>query len=784
MKKYTKKVRKTDKKKLMERAGAWGCALALSMTLSMAAFAEEPLGEVLGEVVLQQTPMTEVTESRQPTAEALETEQGTAETAEPEQVVPETEEPEQEAAETAEPEQPEAGTGEPDQETPETAQPLQLTEELPEEGTPETAVQTPESSEQELALDVENFPDPAFLASLGRFDLDGNGSLSLSEREAVTEIDVRSKGIQSLEGIGAFPNLTRLNCIGNTLTQLPLDQMPKLTSLLCNENQLTQLDLSQLPMLRVLHCHDNQLTELDVSQNPELYELACGDNPFTSLDVTHNPQLAYLLYLGGPLEILTLGGNHALKELWCSYALVSELDLAQAPNLEMLGIEYSQIRFLDLEANPRLTHVLASGCRLLGAKLPEGISADLSHQRAVEVHVGAHETTFDLMRLGLPLDMANISNVTGAQLQGSVLTGISDAVMVTYDYDAGGARLTASVLFHGSNGWVEPLSLEDWTYGEPPHQPHAEAEYGNVVYTYSDSPDGTFGPEVPTQAGTWYVKASVAESPDHAGLTDVEEFHILKAHPTFTVPTGLTAVYGNTLASVDPGSGFVWEDPGQKVGSVGEKTFLASYLPEDTDNYQVENHLPVVVRVLPKQAREEWVPRLTGSQDLASLQVRDGQTTLRQGRDYTVTTYTENGWVTVMVVFQGNYTGQIRRGYPQESSGTLLPPPAANETKVPPPQQEPIVDAVVEDTRPQATSSPSATPGPDGESQKEEPAEPTGQEGLPHEDTADAPSAERKARDGMILIWLLLILLVIAIWLFEGYKKGEDEEKPDSDLND
>lgn len=769
MKKYTEKVRKTDKKKLMKRAGAWVSALALSMTLSTAVFAEEPFGEAFQ----QQTPMTEVTESEQPTAEAMETEQGTAETAEPEQVVPETGEPEQEAAETAEPEPPAAETPQPEQEAPEAVQPEQSTATAVEPEPPAAETQAPDSSEQELALDVENFPDPAFLESLGRFDLDGNGSLSLAEREAVTEIDVRNKGIQSLEGIGAFPNLTRLNCIGNALTQLPMDQMPKLTSLLCNENQLTQLDLSQLPMLQVLHCHDNRLTELDVSQNPELYELACGDNPFTSLDVTHNPQLVYLLYLGGPLETLTLGGNHALQELWCSYALVSELDLAQAPNLEMLGIEYSQIRFLDLEANPKLTHVLASGCRLLGAKLPEGISADLSHQRAVEVHVGAHETTFDLMRLGLPLDVANISNVTGAQLQGSVLTGISDAVMVTYDYDAGGARLTASILFHGSNGWVEPLSLEDWTYGEPPHQPHAEAEYGNVVYTYSDSPDGTFGPEVPTQAGTWYVKASVAESPDHAGLTDVEEFHILKAHPTFTIPTGLTAVYGNTLASVDPGSGFVWEDSEQTVGSVGEKTFLASYFPEDTKNYEVENHLPVVVRVLPKQAREEWVPRLTGPQDLASLQVRDGQTTLRQGRDYTVTTYTENGWVTVLVVFQGNYTGQIRRGYPQESSGTLLPPLAASETKAPPPQQELTVDVVVEDTRPQETPAVSV------------PSEPEEQESVPHEDTADAPSEEREARDGMILIWLLLILLVIAIGLFEWYKKQKDQdEKPDSDLNE
>ena len=749
MKKHTEKARKrTHMGRLGRRVSALACALALSMTLLTAAFAEEPFGDM-------EQPQTV-------TADGPETEQPTADAVSSEQLPESAAEPEPEAAETAQPELP------------------------------------PENEEQaagpELALDEANFPDPAFLESLRRYDLNGDGSLSRSEREAVTEIDVRGQGIRSLEGIGAFPNLTRLNCIGNALSELPLDQMPKLTSLLCNENELTRMDLSMVPMLRVLHCHDNRLRELDVSANPQLYEIACGDNQFTSLDVSHNPQLVYLLYLGGPLETLTLGGNDALRELWCSYTLVSQLDLAQAPNLEMLGIEYSEIRYLDIEANRALTHVLASGCRLLGAKLPAGISADLSHQRAVEVQVGAQETSFDLMRLGLPLDMANISQMTGAELQGSVLTGISDNTMVTYRYQTDGDPLTALILFRVSNAWVEPLSLEDWTYGEQPPAPHAQAEYGNVVYTYSDSPNGPFGPEAPSQAGTWYVKASVEETPEHAGLTDVKEFHILKAHPIFTMPSGLTAIYTSTLDSVDPGTGFEWENPRQNVGSVGERSFLAKYLPADLNNYEIEYHLPVTVKVLPKPAQEEWVPQLTGPQDVASLQICDGQTTLQKGLDYEVTTYTENGRVTVLVTFQGNYTGQIRRGYVQEPSVPVPPPVPTGKPETTPP---PVATGKPEATPPVATSKPEATPP-----QQEDPAG-GGEEHTPPEKTPSAPAAskpdrpesgtdeteseapekESGARYGMILLWILLLCLFVAIWLYERNKKRNDKNA-DSDLYD
>lgn len=450
------------------------------------------------------------------------------------------------------------------------------------------------AAEGAVALDETNFPDPAFLDCVRAFDTDGDGALSESERAAVTSLDVRAKGIRSLEGVGFFPALTQLNCIGNALTELPLDQTPDLTNLLCNENQLTELDLSQVPRLEVLHCHDNRIAALDPSAAPLLRELACGDNPFETLDVSRNGALQYLIYMGGPLKTLTLGDNEALLDLWCTYTLVTELDLSHAPNLELLGIERSDLVFLDLSGNPLLTDLMAGDNQLLGVRAGQAApTAVLDGQRPVEVQLAEGQTTFDLGQLGLPIDPARITDVTGAQLEGSLLTGLADGSLVTYRYTDGSLSLTASLQFRVSNAWLEPLTMEDWTYGEAAHLPHADAQYGEPVYEYSDSESGAFTSRPPTEAGTWYVRAVVPPQDGHAGLVAVKEFHILKAQPQYTVPAGLTAVYGSTLGQVDPGPGFAWEAPDQKVGSAGPQVFEARYTPADAENYETVEHVKI-----------------------------------------------------------------------------------------------------------------------------------------------------------------------------------------------
>ena len=80
-----------------------------------------------------------------------------------------------------------------------------------------------------------------------------------------------------------------------------------------------------------------------------------------------------------------------------------------------------------------------------------------------------------------------------------------------------------------SNEFTQPLTITGWTYGETANTPTAEAKYGTIKYTYSNTADGTYTEKVPTNAGTHYVKATVEETADYSGLeSDAVEFVIGK----------------------------------------------------------------------------------------------------------------------------------------------------------------------------------------------------------------------------------------------------------------
>ena len=74
--------------------------------------------------------------------------------------------------------------------------------------------------------------------------------------------------------------------------------------------------------------------------------------------------------------------------------------------------------------------------------------------------------------------------------------------------------------------------------------------------------------------------------------------------PEYTVPTGLTAQYGQTLADValpDADNGtWAWADSAQSIGEAGpaaDMTFKATFTPNDTDTYYTVENVDVVVSV-------------------------------------------------------------------------------------------------------------------------------------------------------------------------------------------
>ena len=84
----------------------------------------------------------------------------------------------------------------------------------------------------------------------------------------------------------------------------------------------------------------------------------------------------------------------------------------------------------------------------------------------------------------------------------------------------------------------------------------------------------------PVGAGTYTATLTVGDKSVSV------DFTIAKATPTYEVPTGLTATYGDTLANVEGlPTGWTWKDAETtSVGNAGTRTFKALYNP-DSNNY-------------------------------------------------------------------------------------------------------------------------------------------------------------------------------------------------------
>ena len=110
--------------------------------------------------------------------------------------------------------------------------------------------------------------------------------------------------------------------------------------------------------------------------------------------------------------------------------------------------------------------------------------------------------------------------VNGAQ----TVTNEADSAIVTAVYSATGIDDTVD-----TNEFTKPLEIVGWTYGDTPNAPTASVKYGTIKYTYSTAADGEYNDIVPTDAGTYYVKATVEETDKYTGLeSDAVEFVIGK----------------------------------------------------------------------------------------------------------------------------------------------------------------------------------------------------------------------------------------------------------------
>ena len=164
-----------------------------------------------------------------------------------------------------------------------------------------------------------------------------------------------------------------------------------------------------------------------------------------------------------------------------------------------------------------------------------------------------------------------------------------------------------------ANEWTQALSITGWTYGDPANAPTAAAKYGTVAFAYSNSETGPYTAAVPTNAGTWYVRATVAADVNYTGLETTKAFEIKKAIPAFVIPQNLTMKQGEALSTVSLPNGFAWKNAAQTADAFGTKQFKAIYTPADTENYQaVEVNIAVEVQKTQDTPADDARPPQTG----------------------------------------------------------------------------------------------------------------------------------------------------------------------------
>ena len=153
------------------------------------------------------------------------------------------------------------------------------------------------------------------------------------------------------------------------------------------------------------------------------------------------------------------------------------------------------------------------------------------------------------------------------------------------------------------------VSMAGYTYGKTPSTPTLTDRTGDlnaqVTYSYAAADSGsvqTWDIQNPPalNAGTYRMYASIGDTDNYYGFEAVYcEFVVAKATPTYTVPTGLTAKYGQTLADVTLPDGWSWMDSSESVGgaSTAAKTFQAKFTPTDAVNYNMVENIGLEVMV-------------------------------------------------------------------------------------------------------------------------------------------------------------------------------------------
>ena len=332
---------------------------------------------------------------------------------------------------------------------------------------------------ESVEINSTNFQDTDFQNYVKQYDKDGNGSLSLEERNKVTTIELPDgSNCPTMKGIEYFPELVTLKCSNTHVRSLDVSKNLKLETLWCNWNNLEQLDVSKNKALKDLRCGDNYLTTLNVSQNEALEWLSANDmrSKLNSLDVSYNKALKHLECTKNGLTSLDVSSNEALEQLVCNGNPLTELDVSKNDKLTSLDCrrcgltslkfgsavssmecDENQLTELDISQNTKWTDLRCGDNKLTSLSFNENVvmppvASIYTSNNRYQIAVDA-DGIYDLSQLPGNFDVSKTSDWTNGERNGTELKVTPGSTTVIYKYNTGSAPYTGRRTFNLDVHW-------------------------------------------------------------------------------------------------------------------------------------------------------------------------------------------------------------------------------------------------------------------------------------------------------------------------------------------
>ena len=185
------------------------------------------------------------------------------------------------------------------------------------------------------------------------------------------------------------------------------------------------------------------------------------------------------------------------------------------------------------------------------------------------------------------------------------ITGSSDSANYEVSFIGNGSDGKSGILTvkQAANSFTTELSCSDYTYAkdETP-EPNATAKFGTVTYKYAKADsdgnapaaDSAYTDAIPVNAGTYAVKAYVAETDNYAGLTsNPAVFTIAKAAKAPNMPENAMAPAHSTkkVGDITLPDGWSWQEADRDTALADGVAVTANafYTGTDKGNYETES---------------------------------------------------------------------------------------------------------------------------------------------------------------------------------------------------